>query len=139
MTKAFVPGSADWVEAFRRGALNRPPVPETPLPRRKPLDGFIVFSTLPLAPWHGKDCPYCLREMLIGTARKPTRDHVYPRRLGGRLSNDNKLIVCAPCNNDKADLTLEQWAYRLFTAADPRAEIVWRWSRSTTTDRHPPS
>lgn len=94
-----------------------------------PTDGWVVLKDgtrlLPLAEWHGKPCPYCENVMLIGTARPPTRDHVVPKRMGGTLSDRNTLIVCRPCNGDKGDKTLEQFANSLTRRADARAAIVW--------------
>lgn len=127
MSRQLVPGSADWVEALRDGALDNRYVK-----RPKRSDG-LVWST-PLAKWHGKDCPYCRRKMEIGGHRNPTRDHIHPRSRGGRLSDTNRLIVCSPCNGDKGDMTLEQWATRLTKGADERAGIIWN-----LVERHHPA
>lgn len=82
-------------------------------------------TLLPLAEYHGEPCPYCNNPMLFYTPRKPTRDHVYPRALGGTLASSNRLIVCSPCNQDKADMTLEEFARALEGWRDARAKIVW--------------
>ena len=36
----------------------------------------------------------------------PTRTHIRSVRFGGSLTDENKVIVCTPCNNDKGSLTL---------------------------------
>jgi hypothetical protein len=72
-------------------------------------------------------CPYCENPMSGPmTPRAPTRDHVRPRHLGGKLDETNRLIVCAKCNNDKGGRTLEQFAEWLTATHDRRAAIVWR-------------
>ncbi|MGY3582339.1 hypothetical protein ACVIGB_000737 [Bradyrhizobium sp. USDA 4341] len=96
---------------------------------REPIDGFAAFAPgstklLPLGEWHGKPCPYCERTMAIGTLRQPTRDHVIPRAQGRKLTPDNKLIVCRPCNGDKGDRSLRLFCERLKNYKDPRAPIV---------------
>lgn len=68
----------------------------------------------------GKPCPYCDKPM-----NTPTRDHVYPRHLGGTRHKDNLLIVCAPCNQAKGAKTLEHFARSLTARRDPRAQRVW--------------
>ena len=35
------------------------------------------------------------------TMDAPTRDHVLPRRMGGKLWRRNKVLVCTRCNSDK--------------------------------------
>ena len=67
----------------------------------------------------GKPCAYCGEPM-----DAPTRDHVRPRRHGGKLTPDNKVLVCDPCNVDKGHRSLEAWLERLRRRGDRRAEIV---------------
>jgi 5-methylcytosine-specific restriction endonuclease McrA len=67
----------------------------------------------------GLPCPYCGRPM-----EHPTRSHIRPVRLGGSLTDRNKVIVCEPCNHDKGHHTLTDWARHLRRDGDPRAPIV---------------
>ena len=39
----------------------------------------------------------------------PTRDHIIPRAMGGRLFSWNRVIVCWSCNNEKGGWTLEEF------------------------------
>lgn len=82
------------------------------------------FKLLPLARYHGTPCPYCEKPMIIGTLRRPTREHKMPKHMGGTLNGSNRLIVCHPCNNDKGGKTLEQFAQELAAKGDPRSVIV---------------
>jgi 5-methylcytosine-specific restriction endonuclease McrA len=67
----------------------------------------------------GLPCPYCTKPML-----KPTRDHIRPVRYGGSLTDQNKVIVCEPCNHDRGHHTLTDWARHLRRDGDPRAATV---------------
>ena len=49
----------------------------------------------------GSPCLYCDEPIDV-----PTRDHIYPRVLGGRSDKKNIVIVCQKCNQDKGDLPL---------------------------------
>jgi len=75
----------------------------------------------------GRPCPYCGVPMTRQGKYRATRDHVMPRALGHDLNNGNCAIVCFRCNNEKADLTLEQWFYRLAHLSDRRALHVLRF------------
>ncbi len=74
----------------------------------------------------GRQCPYCNQAMTATERRRPTRDHVRPRRAGGTLQKRNVLIVCSACNGDKGDTTLRSWWESLKAIADPRAPNVKR-------------
>lgn len=74
--------------------------------------------------YDGRPCPYCGHAMKIGSPRPPTRDHLKPRSRGGTFAKGNKLVVCGPCNHNKRDLTIEEWATRLAARGDPRAGLV---------------
>jgi len=39
--------------------------------------------------------------------------HIRPVRYGASLTDQNKVIVCDPCNHDKGHLTLTDWARKL--------------------------
>ena len=43
----------------------------------------------------------------------PTRTHIRSVRFGGSLTDENKVIVCTPCNNDKGYLTLKDLLRKL--------------------------
>lgn len=51
-------------------------------------------------------CPYCLKPT---KPRDMTRDHVIPKSRGGKLTDDNIIMVCKRCNNEKGALTLEEY------------------------------
>lgn len=128
----MVVGSVQWLEAYRQGAFaNRPPVPWAPPPKPRPAKITIMppkvtpTSYSLLEAYRGSPCPYCKQPMWSDEGRKPSRDHVYPRRLGGTLAASNCLIVCSPCNGDKGSMTLEQWGHHLTITRDRRAQIVW--------------
>lgn len=42
-------------------------------------------------------------------AAQPTVDHRLPTSRGGSNDRDNLWLLCAACNNDKGDLTVEEW------------------------------
>jgi 5-methylcytosine-specific restriction endonuclease McrA len=67
----------------------------------------------------GLPCPYCGRPM-----QSPTRDHIRPVIYGGSLTDENKVVVCAPCRDDKGRLTIKAWLARLRKGNDPRLPIV---------------
>jgi len=84
-----------------------------------------AFVPNELALYDGKPCPYCSHEMRFGTSKPPSRDHVRPRSKGGTFAKGNKLIVCRPCNNDKDNKTLKEFAEWLAANNDPRAGLVY--------------
>ena len=47
-------------------------------------------------------CPYCSR----GLGTQPHADHIYPVAKGGLSTIANMVLVCAECNNKKAEHTL---------------------------------
>ena len=54
----------------------------------------------------GKRCGYC--DIIM--TEQPDPDHVVPISRGGRNDISNILPCCSPCNTDKSDLTLSEWA-----------------------------
>jgi len=50
-------------------------------------------------------CVYCGKS----NTQDLTIDHVVPRSKGGRDKWDNVVTACAKCNNEKADLDVEEW------------------------------
>lgn len=87
-----------------------------------------MIPMLPLAKYHGTECPYCGQTMMLGTARPPTRDHKIPRyrrrEFVSLAPQSNIAIVCSPCNNNKGSKTLVEFAAWLVHRKDPRAPIV---------------
>lgn len=51
-------------------------------------------------------CAYCETQL----DRQPDPDHVVPLSRGGSNYISNILPACSACNNDKSDLTLDEWA-----------------------------
>lgn len=127
MSKHFNIGSKEWVQHLNEGAFdNRPPVP--------PTRGASVkrqTSQFALVEYHGEPCPYCEKPMLVGTLRRPTRDHALPKSRGGTLCAANRVIVCNPCNNEKGDMTPDEYRrYRRLVALVPsysRAQRLNIW------------
>jgi 5-methylcytosine-specific restriction endonuclease McrA len=68
----------------------------------------------------GRLCPYCGCKMLNGQTR-PTRDHLFPKAKGGSFVNGMRIMCCWKCNNDKADMTLEEFTVAMESCGDPRA------------------
>ena len=57
-------------------------------------------------------CHYCQRPFT--PSRPQTTDHKIPKSRGGTNHPDNLVDACYPCNQDKADLTEQE--YRTFLA-----------------------
>ena len=51
------------------------------------------------------ECVYCG----CSNKRKLTLDHLIPKAKGGKDTWENLVTACWRCNNEKADLTLEEW------------------------------
>lgn len=62
-------------------------------------------------------CYYCQKLFGAGSHHThcgfPTIDHVVPHSKGGKISLDNVVASCQSCNNDKADLTLDEYLIKL--------------------------
>lgn len=68
-------------------------------------------------------CYYC-RGLL--NDRNRTRDHIWPKSKGGKLSKENKVFACRVCNRNKADLTLDEWLEKLRgIKRTKRTEKIW--------------
>jgi 5-methylcytosine-specific restriction endonuclease McrA len=52
-------------------------------------------------------CPYCNGELL-----NPHADHIYPLSKGGLSVESNLVLVCAECNNRKANMTLRAFTLK---------------------------
>lgn len=78
----------------------------------------------------GTPCPYCHRKMSMvrGVAGRlqlrPTVDHVLAKVRGGPEANDNRILCCLRCNQDKGHLTLPEWHAELVRVGDLRAPVV---------------
>jgi HNH endonuclease len=73
---------------------------------------------------HGKACPYCGRQMQINHPNlEPTRDHVTPKRIGGK----EIIICCRQCNGIKGHMLPDQW--RSYMAANPGWWLLSRAER----------
>lgn len=86
----------------------------------------------------GKPCTYCARAMTISLgALYPTRDHVEPRSLGGKIT----VWACYTCNHVKRDMTERQWAiYRGthdFWWLNNRARAAANWTPGRQLDNLP--
>lgn len=78
----------------------------------------------------GEPCAYCGTPMARSGKLRATRDHVFPKSLGNRLSDlngFNKAIVCAPCNISKRDNDIIVWWWRLQNGNDGRAPRVLKF------------
>lgn len=53
----------------------------------------------------GYRCAYCPCD----DPTQMTVDHIHPRSRGGTNDLNNLACACGPCNNAKADMTLEEW------------------------------
>lgn len=73
--------------------------------------------------FRGKECPYCA-EPMEWPRGAPTRDHVFPRARGGELTDENKIICCRTCNQDKGDMTLVEFVFHLRRRGDRRVPVV---------------
>lgn len=56
-------------------------------------------------------CRYCVKKF---PTKKLTLDHVKPRAKGGLTRPDNLVTACKPCNQRKADMSLQEAGMRLW-------------------------
>lgn len=56
-------------------------------------------------------CYYCKEQYT--PQNKITRDHLFPKQLGGKLSKRNKVMSCKECNQEKGNKTLIQFQEHL--------------------------
>ena len=66
----------------------------------------------------------------------PTRTHIRSVRFGGSLTDENKVIVCTPCNNDKGYLTLKDLLRKLRRGGETcgqKHENLWPGGPPTAT------
>lgn len=73
---------------------------------------FLVFD---------RCCAYCERPI----DGQPDPDHVVPLSRGGSNSITNILPCCRPCNSDKRDLLLEEWAADRKRRGLPPVTTTW--------------
>jgi hypothetical protein len=55
---------------------------------------------------------------------QPVRSQIRAVRYGGSLTDQNKVVICAPCSEHKGDLPLKDWLRKLRRENDPREPIV---------------
>lgn len=67
------------------------------------------------ASYIGQSCPYCGSLLAPDGKRSPTRDHVYPKSLGGHKT----VVVCLECNNLKGQCSLWRWHALLLNSENP--------------------
>jgi 5-methylcytosine-specific restriction endonuclease McrA len=73
---------------------------------------------------HEGQCFYCEAELFT---KNRTRDHVYPKRLGGRRIEGNWVYACERCNHLKDDLVLTSFAEllaRLLIEARTKPDLI---------------
>lgn len=89
---------------------------------------YPVFITQEmLRTFIGKRCPYCMRVMEKAGRCRPTREHMRPVSRQGPRYGINVIVTCLECNENKGNLTLEGFCYRLAKVRDPRAAHVRAW------------
>lgn len=72
--------------------------------------------------WGGK-CAYCRRR--FGKGLRATRDHIFPRVLGGEFSNANIAAACRDCNEEKGAMTVDGYWHWL-VAQGRKTQFHWR-------------
>lgn len=58
---------------------------------------------------YGGHCYYCKRKITLGQS---TRDHVQSKCLGGTNDEENIVLCCKDCNNNKGAADVETWLKR---------------------------
>lgn len=105
-------GNAEIIETYDEffKTIKQPPIFKKPSIIR--IDAYVKmeYKELPLRRDYiykrdNYECVYC------GNSNKKllTLDHVIPKAKGGKDKWDNLVTCCSNCNNEKADLTLEEW------------------------------
>lgn len=104
------------------------------LARRKgrESDGHVYTWSHVIRVWLLLDrcCAYCARPI----ADQPEPDHVIPLSRHGSNGNGNILPSCRPCNSDKRDLLLHEWAEDRASRGKPPVRTVF--DRSLPPYRH---
>jgi 5-methylcytosine-specific restriction endonuclease McrA len=83
----------------------------------------------------GHTCQYCLRHKSeLESGEILTRDHVYPKDLGGKDEWENVVTACVKCNNKKANKLLHEVGFKLLREPiqPSRFEI---WNRQKKSDK----
>lgn len=118
-----------------------PPTKKKPAPKpvhkiTSPVGNVVTsFWSIVVADWDNHPCAYCGVPMHMESPRlRPTRDHIDPRSKRGRNVLTNIAIVHLSCNQDKNDLTLEQWYAELNYRTDPRAKTVAQFLKQRSPD-----
>lgn len=69
-----------------------------------------------------KACAYCAKPTSLSNIQA---EHVHPLSKGGRNDLSNLLPSCGPCNSDKRDLLLPDWALDRGRRALPAVTTTW--------------
>lgn len=78
-----------------------------------------------------KQCAYCHEPTSLADIQA---EHVIPLSRGGRNDIGNLLPSCGPCNSDKRDLLLDQWA--IDRARRHLAPVITTWTATDTRYMH---
>jgi 5-methylcytosine-specific restriction endonuclease McrA len=67
----------------------------------------------------GRECAYC------GAINTPLEiEHVHPKSRGGSNRVSNLTLACRDCNEEKDNLTLDEWSIQLFKKKDKRSKRI---------------
>lgn len=62
--------------------------------------------------------------------KKATRDHIIPKSKGGSWTISNLILACETCNNDRADMYLDQ--YQIYRHLRTELKLKRKWSLKIT-------
>ena len=115
--KLYYEGAADVVEEDRSGAVLHSQRIDLPVPRVIRVRNYIARGKKPVALTSRNiairdnfECQYCGKYL---EDEDQTIDHVLPKSKGGLNTWENLVLACPPCNQYKADFTLDQVGYTL--------------------------
>jgi hypothetical protein len=81
------------------------------------LEGYEVREYL--LEKFGREYAYC------GATNTPIEiEHVYPKSRGGSNRVSNLTLACRECNEEKDNLTLDEWSVQLFKKKDKRSKQI---------------
>lgn len=104
------------LEIYKPSIIRVPSYIKTSFNQKVPLTRQNVFKR------DGYTCVYC------GCKKRKTLtiDHLIPKAKGGRDSFDNWVTACFRCNNEKADLTLEEYGKEIPKPQRPHYLMLMR-------------
>jgi 5-methylcytosine-specific restriction endonuclease McrA len=141
----FLEGKATIIEEHPELVVRSPnktfPLP-TSIVLHKFVKGRVVYRTKAiltnrnLFARDNNTCQYCGRKKgELRHGESLTRDHVYPRDLGGKDTWENVVTACNSCNNKKANYTLDSLGWKeLKTLSAP--SIFELWSKQNKKHKH---